>query len=146
MTPVGVMQPTRTMQGGCNSAANFPDCVEPCFGQPVENLLAWIDDFALHASSEKTLLDILDKFLTIYSSRNLIISLPKSTFYASEINWCGRLINASGVRMDPSSYSGMVNASEPEFAGEPCEYIHGVAWMSNAIPRFAREVPLSTQS
>lgn len=143
MTPDGVMQPTRTTQGGCNSAANFQACVEPCFGQLRGNLLAWLDDFALYAPSEERLLDILDKFLQICSTYNLVISLPKSTFFAPQINWCGRLIDASGVRMDPSSYSGMVDASEPESAGELCEYIHGMAWMSNAIPRFAeRSAPL----
>lgn len=142
MTPDGVMQPTRTTQGGCNSAANFQACVEPLFGALRGNLLAWLDYFALFAKSEGTLLDILEEFLHICTTHHLVVSLAKSTFYATEINCCGRLIDAKGVRMDPSSYGGMVNASEPVFASELCEYIHGVAWMSNAIPRFAERSAL----
>ena len=123
MTPDGVMQPTRTAQGGCNSAENFRACVEPCFESIRNNLLTWIDDFPLHNSSEESLLRTLQKFLSICTERRLVISLRKSTFYAKQINWCGRQIDGTGVRLDPANYSGIANAAEPMFAGELCEYV-----------------------
>lgn len=143
MTPDGVMQPTRTTQGGCNSAANFQACVEPCFSELRENLLAWLDDFALHNQTEHGLLRVISRFLDICAEYRLVVSLPKSTFFAKEIRWCGRIIDATGVTMDPENYEGIRNASEPSNAAELCQYVHCAAWMSNAIPRFAeRAAPL----
>lgn len=109
--------------------------------------MSWIDKFASHAPSEPShadsLLEILEKFINICTSHNLVISLPRYTFYEPEIKWYGRLFESSRVHINPSSHNGMVNTSEPEFEGEFCEYIHGVAWMSNAIPRLTeRSAPL----
>lgn len=61
MTPDGVMQPTRTIQGGRNSAANFQACVEPCFSALRSNILAWLEDFALFYTSEGRILSILSQ-------------------------------------------------------------------------------------
>lgn len=47
MTPRGVIQPTRTLQGAINSAATFQQKVEPCFAKLHENFKAWIDEFIL---------------------------------------------------------------------------------------------------
>lgn len=47
-----------------------------------------------------------------------------------------RIIDAHGVPMDPSTYTGIKNAADPHSATEMCEYIHCLAWMRNAIPRF----------
>lgn len=143
ITPDGVMQPTRTTQGGCNSAANFQACVEPCFSELRDNLLAWLDDFALHHYTEDGLLHVLERFLQICGDVNLVVSLPKSTFFAEEIKWCGRLIDSVGVTMDPANYEGIKDSSEPINAAELCQYVHCVAWMSSAIPRYAeRAAPL----
>lgn len=71
------------------------------------------------------------------------MSLPKSTFYARIIRWCGCIIYGAGVRIDPSSYEGIRDACIPSTAEELCEYIHALAWMSNNISRFAqRAAPL----
>lgn len=143
MTPDGVMQPTRTTQGGCNSAANFQACVEPCFVELRDNLMAWLDDFALHHRTEEQLLQLLSRFLQLCSDNRLVISLPKSTFFTTKIKWCGRVIDAEGVTMDPANYSGIKDATQPINAAELCEYVHCIAWMSVSIPRFAeRAAPL----
>lgn len=143
MSADGVVQPTRTTQGGCNSASNFQQCVEPCFAELRENLLAWLDDFVLQNREEDALLDTLQRFMEICASRNLVVSITKSRFFASQVKWCGRIINSENVRLDPSSISGLRNAHEPITAAELCQYLHAATWMANAIPRFAeRAQPL----
>lgn len=137
MTPDGVMQPTRTTQGGCNSAANFQACVEPCFSELRENLLAWLDDFALHGRTETDVMNTIARFLAICRQHNLVISLPKSTFFATSIRWCGRILDAKGVRMNPENYEGVRDAQEPQTASELCQYLHCMAWMASSIPLFA---------
>lgn len=47
--------------------------------------------------------------------------------------------------MDPANYSGIKGAVKPINAAELCEYVHCIAWMSAAIPRFdERASPLYT--
>jgi len=52
MTPDGVVMPTRTTQGGTNSAANFQEKVEKCFEELRENFKSWIDDYILWMMDE----------------------------------------------------------------------------------------------
>lgn len=96
MTLNGVVQSTITTQGGFNSAQNFQACVEPCFATLREHTLAWIDDFAIHAKGEIELLGVLERFLAICQERNLIISISKSRLYATQVKWCGRIIDGDG--------------------------------------------------
>ncbi len=86
-----------------NSAANFQACVEPCFAELRAHRLAWIDDFAVRARTEAQLLDVLERFLAICKDRNLIVSIIKSVFFATSIKWCGRILDAQGIKMDPSN-------------------------------------------
>lgn len=139
-TPDGVVMPTRTTQGGCNSAANFQEKVEQCFTELKDHLKAWIDDFMLFAPTEEDLLRILRRFFEICRKRRLIVSLPKSDFYLSEVIWCGRIVDAKGVRFHPKNIAGLIDSDPPRTAGELCEYVHGVNWISLSIPRFAERV------
>jgi len=107
MTTDGVVQPTRTAQGGCNSAQNFQACVEPCFATLRAALLAWLDDFAMHSADEDSHLDHLEKFFQICVQYNLVISITKSKFFALLIKWCGRILDAKGVKMDPKNFNGL---------------------------------------
>eukprot|EP00171_Calliarthron_tuberculosum_P020209 IDg20209t1 len=140
MTTNSVVQPTRTLQGGCNSSANFQGRVEPCFAKLRDNLKAWLDDFALHHKTESQLLSSLRNFLSICRDRNLKVSLPKSRFFQKELKWCGRIIDGEGVRYDPRNFERIVNCSLPVTAAELCEYVHCAQWMSQGIPEFSQRV------
>ena len=143
MTPDGVVMPTRTTQGGTNSAANFQEKVAECFSELRDNFKAWIDDFMIFAEDEKHLLRVLRRFFEICRKRRLIVSLPKSDFFLTEATWCGRIIDTDGVRFNPSNLSGLKDCDLPRTAGELCEYVHGASWISTGIPRFAeRSAPL----
>lgn len=140
MTTDGVLQPTRTTQGGCNSAANFQACVEPCFSKLRAHLLAWLDEFALYAADESRLFDVLEKFLQICEESNLKISITKSVFFVTTIKCCGRIIDADGVKSDPAKFQGLLEADLPHAAYELVEYVHCVAWMASCIPNFSERV------
>lgn len=84
MTPNSVMQPTRTTQGGCNTASNFLSCVEPCYSGLREHLLDWLDDFALFERTKNGLFCVLERFLQLSADHNLFIALPKSTFFCKK--------------------------------------------------------------
>lgn len=85
--------------------------VEPCF-QPLRDkydqdpIKAWLDDFFLHAKTPEELLDKLELFFQICRDRNLKLSAKKCTFCLTNVHWCGRIIDADGVRFDPTRLSG----------------------------------------
>ena len=140
MTNNAVVQPTRTLQGGRNSGANFQGKVEPLFSDLREWLKAWLDDFALHHSTEAGMLDVLRQFLEICRLKNLRVSIPKSHLFQRELKWCGRIISEEGVQYDPKHFDGIVNCSLPVTAGKLCEYVHCAGWMSQGIPEFAKRI------
>ena len=140
MTPEGVVMPTRTPQGGCNSAANFPEKIGECFSELRDHIKAWIDDYMLFARDENELLKILRRFFEICRERNLFISLPKSSFFLRKVTWCGRVISESGIRFNPKNFSGLENCDTPRTAAEICQYVHCITWVSMNIPKFAERV------
>ena len=140
MTTIGVVQPTRTPQGLINSAANFQEKVPACFDSIRSQFKAWLDDFLLFAKTEPLLLVLLRIFLQTCRRRNLIISLPKSLFFTKEAQWCGRIIDADGVRMNPKNYEGITNGGPPQTGAELCQYVNAMTWISNSIPCFAQVI------
>ena len=144
-TPNGIVMPTRTTQGGCNSAANFQEKFDQCFTEIKEILKAWIEDFMLFTTNDSHLLRLHRRFFEICRDRRLIISLPKSDFYLSEVTWCGRIIDSEGFRFHPKNIAGLSNGDPPRSAGKLCEYVHGINWVSSSILRFAERVSLLRQ-
>lgn len=131
MTADDIVQPSRTTQGGRNSPAYFEAKVEPWFATLQDHLPAWLDDFVLHASTGQELLDVLEKFLQKCAERNRLISILKSGFFATSIEWFGGLIVSYGVRISPARYSALANASEPRTGAELSQYLHCIKWMSS---------------
>lgn len=80
------------------------------------------------------------KFFAVCRKRRLVVSLPKSDFFLSEVTWCGRVIDPKGVRFLPKNIAGLTDCDPPQTAGEICEYVHGVNWISLSIPCFAERV------
>lgn len=140
MTPHGVVQPTRTTQGGCNSAANFQQHVEPRFAELRDNLKAWLDDFLLYSKTELDHLSILRRFFDICRKRNLFISLKKTAFFSNSIKWCGRIIDSDGYRMEPANWETLRTASVPMTADELCQFVHGAIWVSETIPMLHEKI------
>lgn len=143
MTPSGLWKPLQTTQRAKKSAPNFQSKVEPCFAELRRSLMAWLDDFLLHSKTEKSLLALLEQFFAICRKRRLKLSARKCEFFRKEVRWCGRIISAEGMQFDLARLSGLQDASLPETAGELCQYVHCLQWMSLAIPDYtARVAPL----
>ena len=140
VTPTGVFAPTRTLQGGRNSAANFQAKVEPCFAEIRDSLKAWLDNFLLHARSWDDLFRILGRFFTICAEKRLLVSAKKSTLFTTTVKWCGRVIDKNGTRMDPRHLDGLLNSAEPETADEVSQFVNCAQWMSSNIPEFAARI------
>lgn len=73
----------------------------------------------------------------------LFLSAKKCVFFTKAVRWCGRVISKDGIKMDPSRVSALQELDLPQTAGELCQFINCLRWMSNSIPQFAeRSAPL----
>lgn len=145
ITPKGIFKPTRTTQGIMNGGSNFSSRVEPCFQAlrdkyDVDPFKAWLDDILTHSSTMSELLEKLELFFQCCERYDLKLSASKCQFFLTEVHWCGRIIESKGVRFDPSRLSGLQKILLPRTAGELCEYVYCLQWMSTAIPGFAERI------
>lgn len=107
VTPVGILLALSTLQGARNYASNFKYRVEPCFVQMRYNIKACLDDFILHADYTERLLKVPDTFLHIYPAKNLKVSAKKYSLFATNVRWCGRIMDKNGSKMEPRNLEGM---------------------------------------
>lgn len=138
MTADGVMLPTRTTHGGCNSAANFQVCIYLYFRKPRDNLLSWPDNLALFDMSEEELLAVLSTSLWLYAGHRLVISLSKSQLFARQVRCCSWPIDEEGVTTDLSNIAGIRNISEPKLDFMWCQYVLAAGWMCPSISHLAK--------
>lgn len=97
--------------------------------------------FLLYHQTEEGLLWALEIFFRTCEQRNLKISDLKSQLFVSTVNWCGRIIDADGVRFYHRNHSSLRDMHLPRTAAELCEYVNFLQWMANGIPNFAARVP-----
>lgn len=138
--PDGAYSSTRVIPCLTNAAAHFQSSVEPLFKELRATLKAYIDDFNIFTGDGETLLRVLRRFMEICRENKLLVSAKKSTFFAKEIKWFGRLVNGDGYTMDPANIAGLRDMHAPERAEELCEFIHCCRWMATAISDFDRRV------
>lgn len=79
--PNGTYSSPRTLPGLSNATGYFQSTVEPLFQELRPNIKAWLDDFNLHARSEKHLLYTTERFITTCKTYNLFLSARKCRFF-----------------------------------------------------------------
>lgn len=121
-----IIKPTRTTQGAKNSASNFQARVEPLFHSIMDRLKIWIDDFMIFCRTEKGLLETLKNFFKICPNFDLKMAIKKLHFSLERVRWCGRIIDADGVEMDPKNIEGIRNMDLPLNAAERSEFVYTV--------------------
>ena len=59
--------------------------------------------------------------------------------------WCGRIITADGITLDPRRIDGLLSMQRPETAGDLQLFICAINWMRKGIPEYNKKVgPLQT--
>ena len=134
VTPKAVYSPTRTLPVGTNAVFNFQSIIAPLFNELDENIKVWLDDINVHAKGEEELLLVLRRAFDICKKHNLFLSARKVVLYTSEVRWCGRIISKDGIRLDPSRLSALTDVASPINAGELCEFVQCIRWMTLCIP------------
>ncbi|POM80529.1 LOW QUALITY PROTEIN: Hypothetical protein PHPALM_1626 [Phytophthora palmivora] len=141
MTNEKIFTPRRVPQGCANAAIHFQKTMEKCFAKLLyKYLLVWIDDILLYAEDIDTYLDKLAEFFVLLNEFGLKLSVKKSSLYQKEVKWCGKIIDASGVRHDPARIESLSALPYPSTAGELQQYICAINWMRESLVDYARQV------
>lgn len=96
-----------------NAVSNFQSQVEPCFYSLRDFLLAWLDEFLVHAMREDELINIFQQSLGICIKRYLNVSIQKRVFFTLCIRWWGQIIDTNRVRCNTCRLSGLKESDAP---------------------------------
>ncbi|CEP03568.1 hypothetical protein PBRA_009453 [Plasmodiophora brassicae] len=140
MTDDAVYTPTRSIQGGMNSALQFQARVARIFDDMQDHLLIWIDDLLGFARSEAELLAQLSLVLERCGERNLKLNPTKCTLFARELKWCGRIYSKDGIRHDPERIESLMNMPQPTTIKDLQQFLWAANWMRTSVPGYAHIV------
>ena len=137
MTHVGIFSPTRTLQGGADSACYFQEVTREKFAGRVDKLVQWIDDYLLHEEDEDKLLAQLEVFVKVCGESGFRVHAKKSHFFLKQARFCGRILSDGEIKYDPRNLSALVEMRRPTRADELQQLLCAANWMRNAIPSYA---------
>lgn len=103
ITPTAVYSPSRVMHGQKDATAYCQSAVQDIFKDIQDNILQWLDDVVIFAVESDSLLTILGHLFSPCAKSGLKLHSKKCIRFRREIKWCDRLIDGTGVKLDPSS-------------------------------------------
>ena len=139
-TPIGVYSSRRLLQGGSDSGNHFQAVLSHKFDGRVNKMLQWLDDFLFYAKSEDELLSNIKSFLLVCSEIGLKVHAEKSTLFATEVQFCGRIISRQGVQYHPRHFDTLVSMKTPTMASDLQQFVCATNWMRNSIPNYAQRI------
>lgn len=92
----------------------------------------------VHSTDINSRLHDLQNVLGIGSSQNVVLSMMKPPL--KPINWCGRIIDSSGVTMNLASYYRIFDEHLPRNGAELCQFVYALLCISLSIPNLARRL------
>ncbi len=141
MTDEAVYTPTRSFQGGLNSALQFQARMCKIYqDMPDEFLKVWIDDFLGHAETNAQLLERLERVFQRAEEYGVKFSAVKSILFSMQIRWCGKIFDGKGVSHDPQRVEALTAMREPQTALDLQQFLWSVNWMRTHLPDFANVV------
>ncbi|OWZ20110.1 LOW QUALITY PROTEIN: hypothetical protein PHMEG_0005519 [Phytophthora megakarya] len=138
MTDEKIYTPRRVPQGCGDAAIYFQKTMEKCFATLLyKYLLVWIDDLLLYADDIDTYLDKLKELFSLLDKFDLKLSVKNQP---QEVKWCGKIIDANGVRHDPTRIEALRAIPYPSSAGGLQQFLCAVNWMRESLINYARQV------
>ncbi|XXQ36816.1 Integrase catalytic domain-containing protein [Plasmodiophora brassicae] len=143
MTDKGVYKPTRSMQGGMNSAPQYQGRMFEVFGELMfHKLIIWIDDLMGHAQREDDWFRTLERTLMLAERHSIKFNVEKCELFTTEVRFCGRIFTPEGVRHDPARIEALMAIPQPRTARDLQQFLMATQWMSRSIPEYNRKVHL----
>ena len=82
----------------------------------------------------------MEQFLRLCRDWNFTLSPGKCSLVTQEAKWCGRIVTAAGITLDPCRIDGLLSMQRPETAGDLQQFICAINWMRKGIPEYNKNV------
>ena len=140
ITPDGVFTPTRVLHGQTNAVFFFQSTLSELCLSLRDVILQWLDDLLFHCRDEYHLLHSLREFFRICRASRIKLHAKKCEFFLKEVHWCGRVISAEGVKMDPRNLRALLDMPAPANGAQLQQFVCAANWMRSTIPEFNKRL------
>ena len=124
--------------GLVNAPATFQRLMETLFGDlHWQGVLIYLDDILIHAETQEEALKLLDIVMTRLEEANLTIKLKKCSFFPSEIEYLGHVIDQDGIRPNLKRIQALKNLEAPSDVTGVRRILGLFGYYRDYIPRFA---------
>ena len=140
MTPKRMLKLKRMPQGVTNAVMWVQSRMTTLLQERKDRIHIWLDDILITGKTFEEFMDNWKFFLEKCKSVNLKLSPKKTTVFAEEVEWCGRLIGPKGIRFHPRKFQPLMDMNVPETGADLQQFICAANWFRTAIPNFAQLV------
>jgi hypothetical protein len=113
--PFGTFAYQRMPFGLCNAPATFQICMLSIFSDMVERFLEiFMDDFSVFGDSFYDCLTNLEKVLSRYEEKNLVLNWEKCHFMVTNDIVLGHIVSSEGIEVDKSKMKLIANLPTPK--------------------------------
>ena len=146
ITHHGQFEFSRVVMGGKNSAGYFKKTMQ----KVLETLLficvlIYIDDVLVFAKTEDAFVQALGNVFEQLRVHNIFLKPQKCTLFAARLIWCGHVIDATGIAINPTFAARILDLPRPSNAAELPQFIASCNWIRGKLPRYAKLIePLQT--
>lgn len=139
VTEYGVFTPERVPQGACDSAVHFQLQMNKVFAAMLYKcILIWIDDLLVFAQSAEEFLVVLRKFFEVLRQRRLKLNATKCHLFSKKVEWCGKVIDGTGVAHSPERLSALQAMPPPPTAAALQHFLCAANWLRDSIVDYSR--------
>ncbi|KAA3487111.1 DNA/RNA polymerases superfamily protein [Gossypium australe] len=104
--------------GLTNAPAVFMDLMNRLFRPYLDRLVLFIDDILIYSHDEIEHAEYLRLVLQILCDKQLYAKFNKCEFWLNEVSFLGHVVSASGIRVDPSKISAILDWKLPRNVSE----------------------------
>lgn len=135
----GVYTPLRVPQGATDSALHFQNQMQTVYEELLYKcLLLWIDDVIVYAKTIGEFVANLTRFYQLTAAHGLKLNAKKSVLFCKEVEFCGRIIDGTGIRQDESRLSGLTTLPLPATGADLQRFLCASNWIRDSIVDYAR--------
>ena len=125
--------------GLTNSPATMQRLMNRVFGDLYDDyVLVYMDDILIYSDSIETHVEHIREVLKRLHDNRLYLKLSKCKFLQKEVKFCGHLVSANGIRIDPDKLQGLTDLLTPLTSKKQVQSFIGLCnWFRDFVPCFA---------
>lgn len=134
-------RPSRVLQGSSGAVLYFQAIMQEIFKDLLyKELIVWLDDLLLYATTIDDLFNAFEKVLSICRQRGFKLNARKCQMFTTRIKWCGKIVTPTGIQVDPERIEGLTQLRRPETAADLMKFLFAANWIRTSLPEYAKVV------